>query len=622
MFKRLSAIFISLVMCLSLMTPAFAASTTDNATITIQNVEAGSTLTAYQIIEPVIDANGNFVGWKWSSAVEGNTNLANMIKNSTTAVNVEVKSGDTTTTQSYKLIKEGQVSVSNVQAIIAQGASKLGNAANISFSYSSDTKNYTAPGVPVGSYLVYVSPGSNAIKIYNPMVISVDYSGTNSTVNGGVADGSANLTIGDDTAYAKSSPVSIDKTVADLMPDETTQKDYSIGDTINYVITTTVPDYSTDYYVTESLTFSFTDTMDKSLTYNKDLVIQKPAVENPDSEDEEDEGSDGEASDDESSDESSDVVEPTPIPEKNTDGTVNYKLTTSTNAAGQTEITVEFTPEFILANPSQELEITYSAVLNENAATGYNANSNTVVLTYSNTPTSKTTADDHYRVYTFSINGTYLVTSSTTTEQNTYYFQNNFLKTGEEGATPVKDSEGNLVKDTETNRYEYEGVLEGAIFTLYGSDSSGNIDQSNPIQKGLETNEDGYLQVDGLKQGTYYLVETQAPSGYSLNTTPVKIEITATYFANGNLQSYEIKINDVTTESYTLSSDYSDTEPTQLQDQYITLGSGSQPYIFKNVTVSGLPSTGSFGTYAFILIGCVIMATALTLFIVKRKESK
>lgn len=592
MFKRLSAIFIALIMCLSLMTPAFAASTTDSDTITIQNVEEGSTLTAYQIIEPVIDSNGNFVGWKWSSAIESaaedeenpNEALADMIENSTTETKVEVTSG---TTNTYNLIKEGGISLANVQTIIAQGVSNLGTAANISFTYNSTTKNYTGTAT-VGSYLVYVTPGEgqNPIKIYNPMVISVDYSGNEGAVAGGTADGNAVLTIGTDTAYAKSSPVSIEKTVSDETADGKTQRDYSVGDTVNYVITTTIPDYSADYYDPTKLTFTFTDTMDESLDYNSDLKIQKP----------------GEVA----------VV----IPAKEGDIT-NYTVTTTTDdTTKETIVTVEFESAFIAANPGQKLEILYSAKLNDNATTGYNPNTNTVELTYTNTPTTTTTADDYYRVYTFSINGTYLVTREEGETQDTYYYQNNFLKTGETGATLVRDNDGNPVKDTTTNRNQYTGGLADAVFTLYASD------KTTALQTGLTTDAKGYLQVDGLKQGTYYLVETKAPDGYSLNSTPVEIVISASYFENGNLKFYSITIDGVMTESYTLADTYADYEPTQLKDQYIYLGDASAPYVFKNLTLSNLPSTGSYGTYAFILIGCIIMATALTMFVVKRKESK
>ncbi|WP_314067644.1 SpaA isopeptide-forming pilin-related protein, partial [uncultured Vagococcus sp.] len=60
--------------------------------------------------------------------------------------------------------------------------------------------------------------------------------------------------------------------------------------------------------------------------------------------------------------------------------------------------------------------------------------------------------------------------------------------------------------------------LMGAIFEL--QDVNGAY-LSGPY----ETGEDGLLAIDGLLPGHYQLVETQAPTGYDLDTTPVKFEI-------------------------------------------------------------------------------------------------
>lgn len=64
--------------------------------------------------------------------------------------------------------------------------------------------------------------------------------------------------------------------------------------------------------------------------------------------------------------------------------------------------------------------------------------------------------------------------------------------------------------------------LAGAVFSL--RDGTGNV-----IQSGLTTNAAGQLLVDNLPNGDYSFIETAAPLGYILNTTPINFTIT-----NGN----------------------------------------------------------------------------------------
>ena len=61
-------------------------------------------------------------------------------------------------------------------------------------------------------------------------------------------------------------------------------------------------------------------------------------------------------------------------------------------------------------------------------------------------------------------------------------------------------------------------VLQGAVFEL--KDKNGKV-----LQSGLKTDISGKLAVEGLEPGDYQFVETQAPTGYDLDQTPVKFAI-------------------------------------------------------------------------------------------------
>ncbi len=77
------------------------------------------------------------------------------------------------------------------------------------------------------------------------------------------------------------------------------------------------------------------------------------------------------------------------------------------------------------------------------------------------------------------------------------------------------DNSVQLVKQGEDGE-----ILQGAEFTLF--DASGNI-----IEEKLTTDENGQITVEGLFPGKYKFVETKAPDGYQLDSTPLEFEITS-----------------------------------------------------------------------------------------------
>lgn len=149
--------------------------------------------------------------------------------------------------------------------------------------------------------------------------------------------------------------------------------------------------------------------------------------------------------------------------------------------------------------------------------------------------------------------------------------------------------------------------LEGAGFTLYVADADGDTELSygegnvRVSQVGTEqfTNTKGVVTFDGLDaQETYYVKETTAPEGYSLNNT--------VYILERNTEGDDVSqtvAEDGTIITEYIFGDYTDQEvvDTKLAD---------------------LPSTGGIGTTIFTIGGCVIMVTAAGLYFATRKKEQ
>lgn len=103
----------------------------------------------------------------------------------------------------------------------------------------------------------------------------------------------------------------------------------------------------------------------------------------------------------------------------------------------------------------------------------------------------------------------------------------------------------------------------------------------------------GYnLHVNGLAEGTYYLVETKAPDGFNKLTAPIEVKIT--------------KSTDTDANNWTISKD-----GTPETDKIIDV---------ENSTGSILPSTGGMGTIAFTVVAALLVLGVAVSFIRDRKK--
>ena len=245
----------------------------------------------------------------------------------------------------------------------------------------------------------------------------------------------------------------------------------------------------------------------------------------------------------------------------------NYTVVTEGLTDGCT-FEVRFTQAFCdTLKANDQIVISYTATLNENAVIAGEGNPNTSTLSYGNS------GDESH-------------TPSGTTppsETVTYTWDVDVFK---------------YTKDGET-----EKALADAKFTL-----SKNADGSNPIalvSKGnnvyrvaktgetdtvteITTDATGKFTIKGLDADTYYLTETAAPAGYNKLAGPVTIVIGENGVVNGT------------------------TEAPQGVDEVKVL----------NQSGAELPSTGGIGTTIFYVLGGVLVVGAAVLLVTKKRMER
>ncbi|KAB7789828.1 SpaA isopeptide-forming pilin-related protein [Bifidobacterium leontopitheci] len=165
-----------------------------------------------------------------------------------------------------------------------------------------------------------------------------------------------------------------------------------------------------------------------------------------------------------------------------------------------------------------------------------------------------------------------------------------FTKVGGDGTTPLAGAQFQ-VKSGETVLKFTKGA-DGTY--VLAEDQNAAADNTNGPYDTLVTPADGVVNVKGLGEGTYTVIETRAPDGYW----------------NTALPSFTVKVDKAGAVTYEKADDFFG---------LVTFTEGKTPVV-KNVTnVTELPKTGAAGIALFVVIAALLAGAAATVYGKSRK---
>ena len=524
------------------------------------------------------------------------------------------------------------------------------------------SNQYTA-SVEAGLYIVLVSGAGG--YVYNPAVVAVNIGDVNDVAGDDTAGGSVDLATYwniPENAYLKSGTSNFNKDIIADFGGRVEGDTVDIGDTVSFVLDgMTIPTYTDEYAKPNGTTEKgVIYKIEDKLQSNSFAGIKNFRVNVLDHVDADSAG--GNELDDGPGDTGADdPPEPAPdysvpavdnnnTPEDPSDDTINYtvvfkdkngnEVTGDDIGKSAVSYTLQFTDAWLRAHAYKDVVVTYDTKLIETADVNGAANKTVAALSYTVDPSNNTGVEvlrDSTYHYTFGIG------DEIDGEGSDKGYEVNKV-TQALGANEV------YAKNNTSKRYYGPHALAGAQFTLYDDDDFTTVHQmysrdSSTLEWNHEdavytTGSDGNIMFSGLDEGTYYLKETAAPDGYTLNDNNYKIVIAAelddgTTDEEGTLTGYTVNVYVKDGNSWTACGDavYA-IDPTVTKpnadanamnfDAIVNdfTGSATNPAEVVDTPLATLPSTGGAGTIALTLVSATGMGVFFTLYMINRKKKK
>jgi len=576
-FKKMISVIVTLVMVMAMATVAFAAD--ENYSITITKNDTNDTAThrydVYQIFQgQVVDNKLGNISW----GADVKTTDTTLYSDLSTALGKTVASVDDVLGELTKLSDDHANLDKFAEAISKHLDGTPVKTATLKASASS--KTVTITGVDAGYYLVSDTviadaSGAQQGEIVNPNAVSKFI-----------------LQVASDTVVpvtTKEVLPSLDKKIKDKGGNSVSKNTASIGEDIDFEITTAVPDLTNKGY-DEIYKFVITDTLSAGLTFKGASSVTVK-------------------------------LDGTELTQGNDTDIKDYKVVATADGFKIVfNSSKMYTWGTTAASIGDAIVVSYKATLNENAVITDAGNPNTAKLIYSNNPNEEYdgTTDDFGpddpkgetpEVTTITYT-TKVVLEKVDKNDHTKHLAGAVFTVQGTAADKVVINGTRYVADADGTYYK---LIDGTYTTTppetaddprydgntkYIKESFTDVDEKQASESALtiEVGPDGKIDLSHLGAGTYTLTEKDAPAGYVKDPNPHTLIINCDVTGTNPVWSYTFDSNDIF--------------DTDAQLPII---------VFENKKPTDLPSTGGIGTTVFYVAGSVMLAAGAALIVWKKR---